>query len=44
MVIGGVICVVGALISQFMAPETTGLTLTKTSQAPLKELIVDHKR
>jgi putative MFS transporter len=44
MVIGGMICVVGALISQFMAPETTGLTLTKTSQAPLKELIVDHKR
>lgn len=31
MVVGGGICVVGAVVSQLMAPETTGLTLTRTS-------------
>lgn len=38
MIIGGVICVGGALVSQFMAPETTGLSLTTSSKAPLKTL------
>ena len=33
MVIGAVICVAGALVSQFMAPETTGRTLTETAMA-----------
>jgi MFS transporter, putative metabolite transport protein len=32
MIIGGVMCVIGALISQFMAPETTGRTLTRIDQ------------
>ena len=41
MIIGGVICVAGALISQFMAPETTGLSLTKTSESPLKLLTTE---
>lgn len=41
MVIGGVICVVGALVSQLMAPETTGLALTTASRAPLPVLAGD---
>jgi len=41
MVIGGVICVGGALVSQFMAPETTGLALTTSSQAPLTALAAE---
>jgi MFS transporter, putative metabolite transport protein len=31
MVIGAALCVVGALVSQRLAPETTGHTLTRTS-------------
>ncbi len=31
MVVGGVICVLGAVVSQRMAPETTGLSLTRSS-------------
>lgn len=34
MIIGGVLCVVGALVSQFMAPETTGRSLTDTGSVP----------
>ncbi len=34
MIIGGVLCVVGALVSQFMAPETTGRSLTDTGTMP----------
>jgi len=41
MIIGGVICVAGALISHYMAPETTGRVLTTTSQAPLKVLATE---
>jgi MFS transporter, putative metabolite transport protein len=33
MVIAGGVCVIGALISQFMAPETTGQSLTQTGLA-----------
>lgn len=32
VMIGGVVCVVGALVSHLWAPETTGLSLTRTSQ------------
>lgn len=35
MVIGGLICVIGALVSQFMAPETTGRTLTRINRTTL---------
>jgi putative MFS transporter len=31
MVIGAALCAVGAVVSQVLAPETTGLTLTKTA-------------
>ena len=31
MVIGAAVCVLGALVSQRLAPETTGHTLTRTS-------------
>jgi hypothetical protein len=31
MVIGAVLCAVGAIVSQVLAPETTGQTLTRTS-------------
>jgi MFS transporter, putative metabolite transport protein len=34
LVIGGVVCVAGALVSHAMAPETTGRSLTRTSQPP----------
>ncbi len=32
VLIGGAVCVVGALVSHLWAPETTGLSLTRTSQ------------
>lgn len=41
MIIGGVICVAGALVSHAMAPETTGVALTTASQAPLKVLATE---
>ena len=44
MVIGAVTCAVGALVSQSMAPETTGLALTTSSSAPLPELTGDAVR
>lgn len=34
MLIGAGLCGLGAVVSQLMAPETTGLTLTRTSTAP----------
>lgn len=36
MVIAALVCVVGAIVSQRMAPETTGRALTETSSAPLR--------
>jgi hypothetical protein len=38
-VIAAVVCVIGALVSQRMAPETTGRTLTATSAAPLGAVV-----
>ncbi len=32
VIIGGVVCVVGAIVSHLWAPETTGLSLTRTSE------------
>jgi MFS transporter, putative metabolite transport protein len=31
MLIGAAVCAVGAVVSQVLAPETTGLTLTRTA-------------
>ncbi|NAZ75732.1 MFS transporter [Kineococcus sp. T13] len=42
MVIGALICVVGAVVSHLMAPETVGLALTTTSSAPLTQLARQH--
>jgi putative MFS transporter len=44
MIIGSLICVIGAVISHLMAPETVGLALTRTSSAPLKRLARAHTR
>ena len=40
MLIGAAICVVGAVVSQVMAPETTGALLHETSSAPLRPVPV----
>jgi putative MFS transporter len=34
MLIGAVVCVIGGVVSQRLAPETTGRTLTRTSAVP----------
>lgn len=39
MVIGGVMCVIGAVVSHVMAPETTGVTLTRTGKEPITALV-----
>lgn len=38
MLIGAGLCVIGALVSQFMAPETTGHNLTQTGRSGLRDL------
>lgn len=35
MLIGAAVCVVGLVATHIWAPETTGLSLTKTSRLPL---------
>jgi putative MFS transporter len=44
MVIGAVVCAVGAVVSHLMAPETVGLSLTTTSSTPLPQLVREHAR
>jgi len=44
MLIGAAVCVLGALVSHFMAPETTGLALTTTSSAALPTLVHEQPR